>query len=117
MRIIHDIEGPMQAMAFVQPLMGKDKKHSSARVELVACSDPNYVLPLDANEAIHIEGDAAAIIKMLDQWKHLIEMNAEMLVKEGQLEPEWRDFDAHWSAKRSQSDSLQPSSFKKVKAE
>ncbi len=107
MRIIHDVEGPMQTTAFVQPLTGADRKQSSARIELLACSDPNYNLPLGIgrDEAIFIEGDAAAIIKMLDQWKRLIEVNADMLVKEGQLEPGWRDFEAHWGK------------FKKAKAD
>jgi len=100
MRIVHDVEGPMQVTAFIDPLTDKDKRHTSARIELLACSDPNYDLPfgLGADEAIYIEGDAAAIIKMLDQWKSLIESNAEMLVKEGQLEPGWRfGFEAQWT--------------------
>jgi hypothetical protein len=75
--------------------------------ELLACSDPNYNLPLGIgrDEAIFIEGDAAAILKMLERWKLLIEADAEMLVKEGQLEPGWRDFEAHWSKfKKSKAD-------------
>lgn len=97
----------MQVTAFVQPLTGIDKKQSSARIELLACSDPNYNLPLGIgrDEAIFIEGDAAAILKMLERWKLLIEADAEMLVKEGQLEPGWRDFEAHWSKfKKSKAD-------------
>lgn len=97
MRIVHDVDGPMQVLAFINPLSDKDRRPTSARIELTACSDPNYNAFGAPDEAIHIEGDAAAIIRMLDRWKMLIEANAEALIKEGQLEPGWRDFEAHWS--------------------
>ena len=96
MRIIHDVDGPMQIGAGLTPLMGRNGKSVSARVEMLACVDPNFPIPWRDDEAIYIEGDAAAIVRMLEDWIEFIEIGAEDLVRDGKLDPGWRDFDKRW---------------------
>lgn len=100
---MHEIDGPMQVTASMTPLRGMTTPPSAASVELVACVDPNYVAPglvrlTDEDEALYIEGDAAATIRMLEEWIHVIELNAESLVEEGKLDPGWRDFSKRYDA-------------------
>jgi hypothetical protein len=102
MRIVHEIDGPMQVTAFMTPLRGKKSPAKAVSVELVACVDPNYdaLTPDSDSEAIYIEGDAAATMRMLEAWIQVIELNAEILVEEGKLDPGWRDFNARFGDRR-----------------
>ena len=100
MRIVHEIEGPMQVTASMVPLRGKEGTAKAANVELLACVDPNYVIAVENDEALYVEGDAAATIRMLEEWIRVIELNAEVLVEEGKLDAGWRDFDARFGAHR-----------------
>lgn len=96
MRIIHDVDGPMQVGAGLTPLRSPDGVARSARVDMLACVDPNFAMPWRDDEAIYIEGDAAAVIRMLEDWIQFIEIGAEDAVENGTLDPGWRDFDERW---------------------
>jgi len=100
MRIIHDVHGPMQVGAGLTPLASPDGKARAARVEMLACVDPNFAISwrdrLADDEAIYIEGDAASVVRMLEDWIDFIEIGAQDLVRDGKLDPGWNDFDKRW---------------------
>lgn len=90
MKIIHEIEAPAtcgggHGRPYVVPAYTPDGTLSSGfRFELLIVS-PNF----GEDEVIHIDGDAACIVDVLQSAADIIRACGEDMVDEGVLSPDW----------------------------
>jgi len=96
MRIVHECLNAMQASAgFRGPYVRNVEQEKSGQLATgfpmtaLATRDPNYESFAAEDEAIHLEGDAFHIRRMLLDWLEMIDDTAATLVKNGELDPEW----------------------------
>lgn len=100
MRMIHEIEQPMQCSGscrggYAIPTVEREAgrvESSGFRVDLLACNDPNFKEYLtDCEESLHLEGNAAYVRAMLVDLIETIDCCAEILLEKGELVADWKE--------------------------
>lgn len=97
MRIVHEIDGPMQvgggANPYATPPGGP--LPTGMQVDLFAGSAPTPTEPWITEESLHIEGDAHHVLAMLRAMIRAVEACAEVHVEAGRLSPDWNRDNNH----------------------
>lgn len=93
MRIVHEIESLATVSGGFRPYTaakGHDKS-SGIIVDLLILVEEDRIIP---SEEIHIEGDGAYILHVLEDAVRMIKDTAKIMVKEGQIVENWNDLEA-----------------------
>lgn len=93
MRIIHEIDSPMQVSAAIHPHVNIPGMcgYSGIRVELLMCTSPHSNFPEDANiysdkeEVIEIEGPLEMVLDTLKQAVRMLESSKKLTQEEAGL--------------------------------
>lgn len=90
MRIVHDIEAPAQTIGTGEPYAKlRGELPTGFRVSLTASA--LGLIPGPESEAIHIEGDGAYVLDMLNSLYCQVQAIGELFVEQGRIDPAWRE--------------------------